>query len=124
MFLFSGQQYNENGVLTQWWTDESVAAFKQRQQCFVEQYSKYSIFGYNINGNLTLGENIADNGGLKTAFQAYKDLLVRGPNPPLLPAINLTPDQLFFVGFGQVHTNTFLIGTLWNISIMDTVRCS
>ena len=101
--MFSGQQYNEDGILTQWWTNASVAAFKERQQCFVDQYSSYSIFGYNINGNLTLGENIADNGGLKTAFQAYKDLSAEGASAPLLPAVDLTPDQLFFVSFGQVQ---------------------
>ena len=104
---FLGQQYDENGILTQWWTDESVAAFKERQQCFVDQYSQYSMFGYNISGNLTLGENIADNGGLKTAFQAYRDLLTEGLGHQMLPAVNLTPDQLFFVAFGQVLTKKY-----------------
>ena len=59
------------------------------------------MFGYNINGNLTLGENIADNGGIKTAFQAYKTL-AQNETQQTLPAVDLTPDQLFFVAFGQV----------------------
>ena len=55
-----------------------------------------------INGELTQGENIADNGGVKTAFQAYKDVLGTD-TPPSLPAIDLNPDQLFFVAFSQVR---------------------
>ena len=99
--MILGQQYNQDGILTSWWTQASVAEFKRRQTCFVDQYSKYSIFGYNINGNLTLGENIADNGGLKTAYQAYKTM-AQNETQQTLPAVDLTPDQLFFVAFGQV----------------------
>ena len=50
---------------------------------------------------MTLGENIADNGGVKTAFQAYKNV-VKGKRPPSLPGVDLSADELFFVAFGQV----------------------
>uniref|UniRef100_A0A1X7TUR9 Endothelin-converting enzyme 1 n=2 Tax=Amphimedon queenslandica TaxID=400682 RepID=A0A1X7TUR9_AMPQE len=101
-----GQQYNQDGVLTPWWTNTSVAKFKNKTKCFVEQYSQYSMFGYHINGELTQGENIADNGGVKTAFQAYKNV-AGTTTPPSLPSVDLNPDQLFFVAFGQVWCSLF-----------------
>jgi predicted metalloendopeptidase len=55
-----------------------------------------------LNGNLTLGENIADNGGLKEAYQAFKTHEQEFGVDQLLPAVDLTLDQLFFVGFSQV----------------------
>lgn len=104
-----GQRYDKDGILQPWWTDQSISAFKDRQRCFAEQYSKYEMFGYNINGNLTLGENIADNGGLKAAFQAYRDTVKRkGMAPPLLPSLtSYTDEQMFFIAFGQVWCSIF-----------------
>ncbi len=61
----------------------------------------YCTVSYQINGNLTLGENIADNGGVKTSYEAYKTI-TKGNQPPSLPGIDLGPDELFFVSFGQV----------------------
>lgn len=59
--------------------------------------------GKNLNGNRTLGENIADNGGLKAAYHAYLELEHSEPTPPpLLPGLNLTHRQLFFVAFAQI----------------------
>ena len=49
-FQFPGQQYNQDGVLTPWWTNASVTAFKKKTQCFVNQYSQYSMFGYHVSG--------------------------------------------------------------------------
>lgn len=63
---------------------------------------KYGINGKNINGNQTLGENIADNGGLKAAYHAYLDLMKNRTEPDLLPGLQLTHRQLFFVAFAQV----------------------
>ena len=103
----AGQKYNQDGILTSWWTPESEEAFKEREPCFVQQYSQYSMFGIPLNGETTLGENIADNGGLKTAYQAYQNVAA-SKSQPTLPAINLTPDQLFFVAFAQV-TNKLVI---------------
>lgn len=62
--------------------------------------------GKNINGNQTLGENIADNGGLKAAFHAYLDVMKNKPEPPKLPGIPLNHRQLFFVAFAQVWCST------------------
>ena len=66
------------------------------------------MFGYNINGNITLGENIADDGGLKSAYQAYKTI-AQNETQPTLPAVDLTPDQLFFVAFGQVERARYYV---------------
>ena len=55
-----------------------------------------------MNGNQTLGENIADNGGLTAAYHAYLELMKEKPQPPKLPGLSLTHKQLFFVAFAQV----------------------
>ncbi|KAM7310539.1 hypothetical protein ISCGN_007447 [Ixodes scapularis] len=59
-----------------------------------------------LNGKQTLGENIADNGGLKAAFHAFEDWLGTHPDEPPLPGVNLTHKQLFYVGFAQVWCST------------------
>lgn len=69
---------------------------------FARRYSQYSIGGRNVNGKLTLGENIADNGGLNTAWAAYKAVAKTARSKKVLPALSLTPDQLFFLSFSQV----------------------
>jgi endothelin-converting enzyme len=96
-----GQQYDKDGILHQWWTNSSVEAFRERQTCFEEQYSQYEMFGYNVSGNLTLGENIADNGGLHTSYQAFQKLM-NTTEQPMLPALQYTPEQLYFIGYAQV----------------------
>lgn len=64
----SGREYDKEGNLRPWWQNSSVEAFRQRTECMVEQYNHYTINGEPINGKQTLGENIADNGGLKAAY--------------------------------------------------------
>ena len=68
MFPLKGREYDKDGNLRPWWHNSSVEAFKSRTQCMVDQYSQYTINGEHINGKQTLGENIADNGGLKAAY--------------------------------------------------------
>ena len=55
-----------------WWNNATLLQFKVRTKCIEEQYSGYHISTQNVSGSLTLGENIADNGGLQTAYYAYK----------------------------------------------------
>uniref|UniRef100_A0AAY4EIY1 endothelin-converting enzyme 1 n=1 Tax=Denticeps clupeoides TaxID=299321 RepID=A0AAY4EIY1_9TELE len=97
-----GREYDKDGNLRPWWQNSSVEAFKNRTECMVDQYNQYTINGEHINGKQTLGENIADNGGLKAAYHAYKSWVQRYGEEKRLPAVNLTNDQLFFVGFSQV----------------------
>lgn len=68
--LYAGREYDKDGNLRPWWQNSSVDAFKNRTECMVDQYSQYTINGEHINGKQTLGENIADNGGLKAAYHA------------------------------------------------------
>ena len=93
------------------WSNTSLANFKERVECLVDQYANYTVEGgEHLNGKNTLGENIADNGGLKAAFGAYQQWKQDFPRvaegEPTLPGVNLTDNQMFFVGFAQVKENT------------------
>lgn len=87
-----------------WWNNATLLQFKARTKCIEEQYSGYHISAQNVSGSLTLGENIADNGGLQTAYYAYKSWLdeqnLQEELP--LPGLNHTHTQLFFLSFAQV----------------------
>uniref|UniRef100_A0A8C7KGN0 Endothelin-converting enzyme 1 n=1 Tax=Oncorhynchus kisutch TaxID=8019 RepID=A0A8C7KGN0_ONCKI len=72
-----GREYDKDGNLRSWWKNSSVEAFKKQTQCMVEQYSNYSINKEPLNGKHTLGENIADNGGLKAAYKAYMNWIAK-----------------------------------------------
>ncbi|CAI5687043.1 unnamed protein product [Oreochromis niloticus] len=97
-----GREYDKDGNLRPWWKNSSVEAFKKQTQCMVEQYGNYSINQEPLNGRQTLGENIADNGGLKAAYKAYLNWIKRNGEEATLPALGMTNHQLFFVGFAQV----------------------
>ena len=63
-----GRKYDKYGNLHQWWKNSTIQNFEKQINCFAEQYSAYKIGDEPINGERTLGENIADNGGLKAAY--------------------------------------------------------
>jgi putative endopeptidase len=95
-----GSQSDGDGNLRDWWTQEDRANFKARTDVLVRQYGSYSpLPGYHVNGDLTLGENIADNSGLAIAYKAYK-LALGGQPAPVIDG--LTGDQRFYMGFAQV----------------------
>ncbi|KTF75647.1 hypothetical protein cypCar_00031316, partial [Cyprinus carpio] len=100
-----GREYDKDGNLRQWWQNSSVEAFTHQTQCMVEQYSNYSINKEPLNGKHTLGENIADNGGLRAAYKAYINWIEKNGEEATLPALGMTNHQLFFVGFAQVCAN-------------------
>ncbi|KAL1123319.1 hypothetical protein AAG570_002405 [Ranatra chinensis] len=97
-----GREYDKYGNLHQWWNNKTIERFKKQTECVVKQYSNYYMNGKRINGKQTLGENIADNGGLKAAYRAYADWVKRYQEELPLPALNLTHKQLFFLSFAQV----------------------
>jgi predicted metalloendopeptidase len=95
-----GSQSDGDGNLRNWWTAEDQARFKAKTDMLVAQYNAFSpVPGYNVNGELTLGENIGDNSGLAIAYKAYK-ISLHGQPAPVIDG--LTGDQRFFMGFAQV----------------------
>ena len=95
-----GRQFDAKGNLRDWWTTEDAQAFGQRADCLVDQYGGFSpLEGVNLNGKLTLGENTADNGGLRVAYMALMDTLA-GTQPA--PVDGFTAEQRFFLGWAQV----------------------
>jgi putative endopeptidase len=94
-----GSQYDGTGNLRQWWTAEDRERFDAKTKVLVAQYSAFSPFaGYHVNGELTLGENIADNSGVEIAYKAYRRSLGGQPAPVIDGA---TGDHRFFYGFAQ-----------------------
>ncbi len=95
-----GSQYDAQGNLKNWWTDEDKRAYEARQKIVVEQYDTYAALpDLNVNGKLCLGENIADLGGLKVAFAAYQRSLEGKPHPE--PIDGFSAEQRFFLGYAQ-----------------------
>lgn len=107
-----GSQYDKYGNLNQWWDDVSASKFKERAMCMVKQYMNYTLpeaGGMRLTGYKTLGENIADNGGIKQSFKAYRQWIDRmGREENILPGLNLTNDQLFFINFAQQRCTNYL----------------
>ncbi len=95
-----GAKFDGDGNLRNWWTDADKAEFEKRGKQLVEQYNQYSpIEGMHVNGELTLGENIGDLGGLTVALKAYK-LSLEGKDAPVLDGF--TGEQRFFISWSQV----------------------
>jgi putative endopeptidase len=102
-----GRQFDAAGNLRDWWSPASAAKFKERSQAVVQQYSEYEpVPGTHINGELTLGENIADIGGVKLAYAALQKALDKNPQERAQKIDGFTPEQRFFLGWAQVwHAN-------------------
>jgi endothelin-converting enzyme/putative endopeptidase len=95
-----GSRYDGDGNLRNWWTENDLEEFKSRTGALVEQFASYAVFDdLNVNGELTLGENIGDLAGLTIAWRAYQNSLA-GQEAPIIDG--LSGDQRFFLGFGQV----------------------
>jgi putative endopeptidase len=94
-----GRQFDAQGNLRNWWTPEDASEFEKRAECFVKEYSAFTpVDGVHLNGKLTLGENTADNGGLRLAFMALMKSLDGKPQPKI---DGFTPQQRFFLAHGQ-----------------------
>ncbi|XP_057304253.1 endothelin-converting enzyme homolog [Hydractinia symbiolongicarpus] len=93
---------NYHGINNSWWTKSSVDGFEKKKKCFVDQYQNFIVVeGKHIKGNVTLGENIADNGGLKASYKAYKTWVKENGEEALLPGLKRSNDQVFFIAFAQ-----------------------
>jgi putative endopeptidase len=102
----SGRKFDGAGNLHDWWTEADAKAFEERSACFDKQYSGYSPVNdpktgepRYLKGKLTMGENIGDNGGLRIAYLALMNVLAGKPHRAI---DGFTPEQRFFIGFGQV----------------------
>jgi predicted metalloendopeptidase len=95
-----GRQFDARGNLKDWWTKADATSFDDRAQCLVDEYAGFTaIDEVKLNGKLTLGENTADNGGLRIALMAY---LTRTAGQPAAVLDGFTPEQRVFLGWGQV----------------------
>ena len=95
-----GSQFDGDGNLRMWWSEEDRSEFEARASKLTEQYNNYKPFDdMNVNGELTLGENIGDLGGMAVAFEAYK-MSLDGKEAPVIDG--LTGDQRFFYGWAQI----------------------
>jgi endothelin-converting enzyme/putative endopeptidase len=100
-----GRKTDSDGNLHDWWTDEDAAAFKARAQALVEQYSAFKpLPDLNVNGHLTLGENIGDLTGLYIAYKAYQ-MSLAGKEAPVIDG--LTGEQRFFMGYAQIWRSKY-----------------
>ncbi|VDM65491.1 unnamed protein product [Strongylus vulgaris] len=108
-----GRQFDATGNLREWWDEEVKKKFEERAQCMIKQYAKIEFqqklqikvpgTGLNINGKLTLGENIADNGGVKSAYRAYRAYLRRrgGEEKRVKGLEHYSNEQMFFLGYAM-----------------------
>ena len=91
----NGRNFDSKGNPRDWWTEADEKEFTDRAACFVEQYGQYRAGGlYNMNGHLTLSENIADHGGLRFAYEAYRDLSNS--------EVDRSAEQRFFLSWAQL----------------------
>ncbi|KAJ7359289.1 hypothetical protein DFH08DRAFT_686473, partial [Mycena albidolilacea] len=112
-FDSAGRLYNQHGKLENWWTSSSNAAYQVKQECIETQYSGYTVEDgrggtIHVNGNLTSGENIGDT-GLIQAYRAWKAQYsesLHAGHEFLLPNMNYTREQLFFISFARMWGNT------------------
>ena len=95
-----GRKYDGDGNLRDWWTAADGKAYEERAACVADQYSGYTVDGdARVNGRLTLGENTADNGGLRLALMAY----LAGPGAKVKDKVDgFTPEQRVFIGWAQI----------------------
>ena len=97
-----GRKYDEKGNLNEWWTEEDAARFTERTQQLVKLFNEFELRGHHINGELTLGENIADLGGLNIAWDAYQMTDEAKANKKI---DGFTPAQRFFISYGTIWRN-------------------
>jgi endothelin-converting enzyme len=108
----NGRWHDENAEVRAWWDNATVANYEKRAQCFVDQYSEYTMPGLtvNVNGERTLGENLADAGGLRAAYEAWVEERKEMPDvwDQNLPGLeDFTHEQLFFLFWGIKNCDTY-----------------
>ena len=114
----SGSQYDKDGTLRNWWTDEDRAKFKAKTLALKKQFDDYTVLDtIHVNGQLTMGENIGDLGGLNAAYEAFK-MTKQGQSNEKIDGF--TPDQRFFLSWAQVWRGNILNETAAQLILTDT----
>jgi putative endopeptidase len=97
-----GRKFDADGNLNDWWTADDSKAFESRAQLVVDEYNNFEVLpGLHVNGKLTLGENLADLGGVHIAYEALERALAKDPSKRKL-IDGFTPEQRFFISFAQI----------------------
>ena len=112
-----GRQYDKDGNLRDWWTAEDAERFNQRAQVMVNFFDSIEVApGVHANGRQTLGENIADYGGLQVSYQAFKNAT---KDAPLATVDGFTPEQRFFLAYAGVWANNIRPESVLYLTKMD-----
>ncbi|XP_053693911.1 neprilysin-2-like isoform X1 [Sabethes cyaneus] len=104
-----GRQFDKNGNLVDWWQTDTKTAYLEKARCIIEQYGNYTEpnVKLNLNGINTQGENIADNGGIKEAYYAYRKWAEKNGPEPRLPGLEMTPEQMFWLSAAQTWCSVY-----------------
>ena len=100
------------GNLVNWWQEDTKLAYLEKAKCIIEQYGNFTEPNVDLplNGINTQGENIADNGGIKAAYLAYKKWVEKNGQEPKLPALNYSSSQLFWISAAQTWCSVYRPG--------------
>jgi neprilysin len=115
-----GRQYDSEGNLVDWWEEATKTAYLEKAKCIIEQYGNYTepITKLKLNGINTQGENIADNGGVLVAYNAYLKWVEKNGEESKLPGLNYSPKQLFWINLAQTwcsaHREGEILGKFFN----------
>ena len=112
-----GSQFDKDGNLRNWWTDEDARQFKSRTKVMADFFNRIEVLpGMFANGELTLGENIADHGGLTISYQALQNVM---KEHPLATVDGFTPNQRFFLSYGLIWGNNVREAMLRQLNKID-----
>ena len=112
-----GRQFDKDGNFANWWTEEDSKSFNERTQVIIDFFDKIEVLpGLNANGQLTVGENIADHGGLTIAMQAFKNATAESPLPV---KDGFTPEQRFYLSYSNVWAGNIRDEEIRNLTKSD-----
>jgi len=116
-----GRKFDADGNLKDWWTADDAKAFEERASCTADEYSSFVAVkddkgDVKLNGRLTLGENTADNGGLRLAYMALTKII---GDTPVKPTDGYTPQQRFFLAYGQIWCQNITDQQARKLAIID-----
>uniref|UniRef100_A0AAR5P9C4 Neprilysin-2 n=1 Tax=Dendroctonus ponderosae TaxID=77166 RepID=A0AAR5P9C4_DENPD len=116
-----GRQFDKEGNLVDWWQEETKKAFVQKAQCIIDQYGNYTVpeLKLNLNGINTQGENIADIGGIKESYLAYRKWTGRNGNEPFLPGLKFNGRQMFWISAALTWCSATRVEELRQLVITD-----